>query len=121
LEEARALSNHHAIAYFVQLKLWLLVSNADWFLRSLSLCWAALGAYWLNRWLADEQVSARGRRAVILLCLLNPFFWQYALQIRFYAVFLAASILALWRYRRFRQEASRQNLGWLILSALLLL
>lgn len=113
--------NIHAIGYFLQLRIWNSISNADAFLRILSLFWFLLSVYWLKKWLDFESISKDVQTWTVWLFLLNPFLWVYALQIRFYAFFLAASILFIWRLRLWRRIQTRRNLALFVVSVGLLL
>lgn len=113
--------NIHAIGYFSQLYLWNSISDSDWFLRLLSVLWFGAGLCWLNNWLKIQQISPQTRKLTIWLAVLNPFLWTYGLQIRFYAMFFASSILFVWRFRVWQMASSWKNLLYLLLSVLLLL
>jgi hypothetical protein len=113
--------NIHAIGYFTQLYLWSSIFNSDWFLRILSILWLGAGLFWLNSWLKEEQISPQTRILTIGLALLNPFLWMYGFQIRFYAMFFAASILFIWRFRVAQQKPTSRNKFFLALSMVLLL
>lgn len=113
--------NIHAIGYFSQLRLWNAISQQDWFLRTLSLIWLGAGLYWLDRWLRWEKIADRTRNLILWLAVLNPFLWVYGFQIRFYAMFFAASILFAWRFRAWGAHPSGRDLVYLLLSTLILL
>src|SRR5574341_370767 len=113
--------NIHAIGYFSQLYLLNSISNSDWFLRVFSVLWFGAGLYWLNAWLKDEEISSHTRRYVIWLALFNSFLWMYGFQIRFYAMFFAASVLFVGRYRIWEKSSSLRNSILLAASGLLLL
>jgi hypothetical protein len=113
--------NIHAIGYFSQLHLWNSIYDSDWFLRSLSLLWFGAGLYWLNAWLKDEQTLTETRIFTIWLALLNPFLWVYGFQIRFYAMFFAASILFVWRFRTWEKSPSPRNATILAASGVITL
>jgi hypothetical protein len=112
--------NPHAIGYFVQLHFWKELGNSDLYLRLLSVFWIALGLYWLHRWLLWEQIPSRAQQLIMLLAALNPYLWKYGTQIRFYALFFAAAIVTMWRFRVWQQEQKGINTIWLALSAGLL-
>jgi hypothetical protein len=112
--------NIHAIGYLSQLYFWSSIFGSDWFLRILSVLWFGVGLYWLNAWLKDEQISSPARTFVIWLALLNPFLWFYGFQIRFYAMFLTASILFVWRFRVWEKSSSFRHAIFLAISGLLL-
>src|SRR4051794_23305376 len=83
LTEARNLTlNYAADGYFVQLRALLSVTDNDWWLRSLSLFWAAVSVWALQRWLEVEALPAGTRLAIVLLWVSNPFLWIYAQQVR---------------------------------------
>ncbi|HUS15694.1 MAG TPA: hypothetical protein VM536_11840 [Chloroflexia bacterium] len=120
LHEAEVLgTNLHALGYFVQLHFWQMLAGNDLFLRALSLLWTALGIYWMDRWLATESLAPALRRGAVLLLVANPFLWMYGLQVRFYAFFLAAGVLSIWRFRAWQGTRSRRNAVLLLSSAIL--
>jgi hypothetical protein len=112
--------NIHAIGYFLQLRIWNSIWQADIFLRSLSLFWFLFGLYWLKKWLDFEGLPNNVKTLTIWLFVLNPFLWVYAIQIRFYAFFLAVSILFIWRFRLWFKIRSLKNLLFLVISVLFL-
>ena len=120
-ESHHLLLNLHAIGYLSQLYFWSSISNSDAFLRILSLLWFGAGLHWLNAWLKDEQISSRVRIFTVWLALLNSFLWVYGFQIRFYAMFFAASILFIWRFRIWQKSPSSRSALLLALSGLLLI
>src|SRR5262249_19067948 len=120
LDEGRHLNNVHALSYFLQLHLVGRFFSSDAPLRLVSLVWAGIGLAAMSLWLVDECVPIRARQATILLLALNPFFWQYAIQVRFYALFFAATILAAWRFRCWQQNPNRRNVSLLLASLVLL-
>ena len=119
-ESSHLLGNLHAIGYLSHLYLWSKLGQSDIFLRFLSFCWFAAGIFWLNRWLKLEQLSARTRFLVLWLAILNPFLWLYGLQIRFYAMFFAASCFFLWRFYIWNERHSIANALLLLLSVVFL-
>lgn len=120
-EAGHLASNLHAIGYFFQLSIWGSILSSDPFLRLLSLVWFAASLYWLNRWLESEDIPDETRNLVIWLALLNPFLWFYGFQVRFYAMFLGASTLFIWRFRTWQKYPVSRNLFYLLLSLALLL
>lgn len=108
--------NVHAIGYFAQLRLWLQLSGSDAWLRLLSLVWAGVALVCQSRWLEAEGLPPSVCRLAGALLAINPFFWQYAFQIRFYSFLLAASLLVFWRTALYHRSSSRRNLFWLLLS-----
>lgn len=113
--------NIHAIGYFFQLYIWSSILQSDWFLRMLSLIWFGAGLYWLNSWLKFEEIPNQPRTLIVWLALLNPFLWMYGLQIRFYAMFFASSILLISCFRAWQKHSSGRNTFYLLLSVLFLL
>jgi hypothetical protein len=111
--------NLHAIGYNLQLNAWTRLFSSDALLRVLSAIWAAVSLAVFYRWLAAEQVPQITRRIAILLLAINPFFWQYALQIRFYSYFLAMSLLVFWRCAEVRRAPSEPNIAWFAMALLL--
>ena len=113
-------TNLHAVAYFGQLAMWRVIAGGDSWLRLLSILWGAvtlLGCWKLG------AASGLSRRITWYWCGLlatNTFFLQYATQVRFYSLFLAASVLFFWRLIVFHQGRTRHNLIWLGLSSALL-
>jgi hypothetical protein len=115
LTEARHLGmNLGGVGYFIQLRALMLVTDNDWLLRSLSLFWSAVGMWALHRWLKLEGIGPKTRLTVLLLWATNPFLWMYAQNVRFYAFFVTATVLVLWRFRAMQLRPSRTNLVWLI-------
>ncbi len=112
--------NLHAVGYFSQLKIWSWISGSDLWLRGLSLIWAAAGL-WAFMKLGEKTELPR---PVILnsglLLAVNAFFLQYAFQVRFYALFAAASTL--WFALLAGIVVRREKVNWVLLlfSALLL-
>ncbi len=121
LFDSRHLSgNVHAVGYFSQLRAWSAISESDWFLRLLSALWFAAGLYWLRQWAKAEEIPHSIASFFLWLAVLNPFLWFYGLQIRFYAMFFAASVLFAWRLRALQKTKSKADALWLGASAVLL-
>ncbi len=120
VESNHIFENLHAAGYFVQLKAWRVLSETDVWLRLLSVLWGAvtLAGCWLIGKEAD--LSTRTTWHWCALLAINGFFLQYALQIRFYAFFLACSILFIWRGLAWSRRRSVSNFVWLCLTAILL-
>src|SRR5262245_52661815 len=74
LEEARDLTfSPGVIGYFVQLRVLLSVTDNDCWLRSLSLLWAAVSVWALQKWLELEPLAPATRLTIVLLWVTNPF------------------------------------------------
>lgn len=112
--------NPAGAGYFPQLKLLLNVTNNDWLLRSLSLFWMGAALFGIERWVALEGFRPSAQRLIVLLFATNPFLWIYAQQIRFYSYFVAATVLALWRFRAWQARPGRREAFWLSFSLVLL-
>ncbi len=113
------LGNIHAFGYFVQLHFWSRVFQSDMSLRALSVIWAGLSIVWFRKWLASENLPQSTQAFASLLLVLNPFFLQYAFQIRFYSYFLATALLVFWRAAELRRQPTKGNVAWLFLAFLL--
>ncbi len=121
LAEARNLElNPAGIGYCLQLRALLSVTDQDWALRCLSLFWGGVSVWALRRWLDLEPLSPFTRFAILLLWVTNPFLWIYFLYIRYYAYFVAGTVLTLWRFRAWQMRPDRANALWLLGSLLLL-
>lgn len=115
-EANHPLVNLHSIGYSLQLHYWSKLFVSDLALRSLSLIWAVVGLLWMERWLATEDVPRRLRLFAVVVVGVNPFFWQYAGQIRFYSFFLAAALLVFWRCAEVRRLNSARNWLYFLLA-----
>jgi len=121
VESQNVIVNFHAIAYFVQLSVWRVFGNSDSWLRLLSILWGAVTLF--GCWQLGMTCGLSRKTAWYWYGLLatNTFFLQYATQIRFYSLFLASSVVFLWRLVAFHQHRTGDNLIWLGLSSVLLI
>ncbi len=110
------MGNLHAIGYYLQLNAWLYLFQSDLALRLLSIFWGFLSILFLERWLCAEHLPDGVRRLTLALFVLNPFFLQYALQVRFYSFFLACSLLSFWRFKEWENAPNRRSAVLLALS-----
>lgn len=121
LTETHNLSgNIHAFGYFLQLRIWSGFAESDFALRTLSVVWAAIALVSFKKWVDEAALPSDAVFLATALLAVNPFFWQYATQIRFYSLFMAASVLLYWRTGALISRPTGRNWFWFLAASVLL-
>lgn len=101
----------HPPLYYMQLTLWMLVSQADGWLMANAALWHAAAVALLG-WAAAGRFGARIGLAAALLLALSPAALGYADHVRMYSFVMALTVLA-WQVQARWLEGRAGRLGWL--------
>jgi hypothetical protein len=99
LQEARTFANFNGILYFFILKQWQMINTSPLWVRLPSIVFGALSVVVLWAWLRDIRPAFVALLASLLL-MFSPLAVEYSQQIRFYALYVFATLVFFWLYWR---------------------
>ena len=110
--------------YYLGLHVWGLISQADWYLRLLSVLFSLLAVVLLYAWVLELTSDRRAALLSALLMAVSPLQYYHAQDVRNYALLLCAQLgymlcfTRIWQNEAQGRPLGRGNWGGLILCAL---